>query len=310
MIMVTSYEHPDLDGTASAAAYAYLLSTQGVPATAAIFSSPQQEVVIAYEYFKGPLPSQGEPFLAQNPDIILVDVSDSDDLASSIDPHRVIEVIDHRIVHRLDGFPNAKTQMELVGSCATLIAEKFAALPMVPPLEYAGPLYGAIVSNTINFKATVTTPRDRQMAEWLNDSLKLSSAFVHDFFKQKSALTEPLSMVLEKDYKQLELGGKLCSIFQLEIVDAEQFLRDHLRQLEQIMEDTRHQKNVDVLFVNCIDIEKGYNSIYASDQATQNIVSLILGVQFINNIATTKTIVMRKQMTPLLKQYLEQHKIY
>lgn len=305
-VLVTSYEHPDLDGTACSAAYAHLLLMQGNDAQAAIFSSPQQEAVIAFEYFSTPLPSQGAPLLQNDPDIVLVDTSDPDDIASTIDPNRVIEVIDHRVVHHLEGFPHAQSQMELVGSCATLIAEKFSAASILPPREIAGPLYGAIVSNTINFKASVTTDRDRQMAEWLNNVLKLPSTFVHDFFRQKSVLTDPLATVLEKDYKQTRFGNTLCSIFQLEIIDARQFLLDHLSDLTTIMNDARANKQVDVLFVNCIDIEKGYNCIYANDPTTKEILSTILSLTFHGDIATTDTIMMRKQIAPLLKNYLEQ----
>ncbi len=304
-ILVTSYEHPDLDGTACSAAYAHFLTIHGTLAQAAIFSSPQQEALIAYEYFHVPLPPQGSELLNENPDIILVDTSDPDDIASVIDPNRVVEVIDHRTVHRLEGFPNCKHQMELVGSCATLIAEKYAAANIVPPRQIAGPLYGAIISNTINFNATTTTPRDQAMAQWLNESLQLPSTFVHDFFQKKSLLTEPLAIVLEKDYKQATFGGKTCSIFQLEIVDARHFLTTHIHELNRIMNDARERKQLDVLFINCIDIEQGYNCIYATDAISQRVVSQILKVDFVDTIAQTSAIIMRKQIAPLLKHYLE-----
>lgn len=44
--------------------------------------------------------------------------------------------------------------------------------------ESATLVYGAIISNTLNFKGSVTTDRDKIAAEWLNKVAKLPEDFL------------------------------------------------------------------------------------------------------------------------------------
>ena len=117
-------------------------------------------------YNISPLPDANEHITADT-DVVLVDASDLQGMSSTINPSQVIEIIDHRKVHQADQFPNAHVQIELVGSAATLVAERFVAqnIPISP--ESAILLYSAIISNTINFQASVTTQRDCDMSAWL-----------------------------------------------------------------------------------------------------------------------------------------------
>ena len=85
-----------------------------------------------------------------------------------------IEVVDHRAVNEADKFQNAKIQIEMVGSAATLIAEKFLHATTSTSPESAALLYSAIISNTINFQANVTTDRD------------IITIFNHQFYRYES----------------------------------------------------------------------------------------------------------------------------
>jgi inorganic pyrophosphatase/exopolyphosphatase len=101
--------------------------------------------------------------------IILVDTSGPQWISKKINLEKVVEIIDHRQVENTSEFPNAKVQIELVGSCATLITEKFMTAKIIPSEKSATLLYCAIISNTINFKNKVTTDRDRKVAVWLKN---------------------------------------------------------------------------------------------------------------------------------------------
>jgi manganese-dependent inorganic pyrophosphatase len=89
----------------------------------------------------------------------------------------------------VDKFPNAKVQIELVGSASSLVAERFIKNNIEISKESAILLCGAIVSNTLNFKGGVTTERDREAFEYLNKIAQLPSNFSKELFKSKSDLS-------------------------------------------------------------------------------------------------------------------------
>mgnify|MGYP003965002921 CR=1 FL=1 len=163
MIQVTSYSNPDLDGFSCAYAYAEFLNMTETEAKPVIFGKPRREVQFVVSKFNIDVPSDDFDIKL---DVALVDASDVRGVLEKLDLEKVIEVIDHREVHESEGFKKAKLQIELVGSAATLITEKFVEAKLEPSREAAVLLYSAIISNTINFKNNVTTERDIDAANW------------------------------------------------------------------------------------------------------------------------------------------------
>ncbi len=304
-ILVTSYQNPDLDGTACAVGYAEYLQKEGLQAIAAIFGTLHRETefVLQSGSFEGP--AHAEEMSIENMDVILVDASDATGIAKNIKLSQVTEVIDHRKVHHADDFKNAQIQIELVGSAATLIAEKFHSNNTSISGRSALLLYAAIVSNTINFQATVTTERDKEMAQWLKSVAKPSDDFPHKMFQAKSQLTEPLELVFEHDFALIPLGSKSIGIVQLEIVDVEDFVKNNLGQIQSLLKSIKTTRSLDMIFLTLIDVEKARNFLIAIDQATKDILTKALSVEFVDSIAERDGILMRKQITPLLKETLD-----
>lgn len=189
MIYITSYDNPDLDGIASMYSYCEFLKLKGQDSEPVICGVPVAEAQFMIDRLGLTInKDQGVLKIAQ--EIIMLDSSDPDMIWEGINPNSVIEVIDHRNFHALEGFANAKGQIEPVGACATLITEKFKKAGREPSEESAILLYGAIVSNTINFQAKVTTPRDVAMADWLKSKVEINENLVQEMFEYKSKLTE------------------------------------------------------------------------------------------------------------------------
>jgi len=124
-ILVTAYENPDLDGTACAFGYAEFLKKTGIDAVVGIFGNAHREAQFVFNKFKIDKIGDANKLIDQYESVILVDASDLKGLSQKIDPSKVVEIVDHRKVNESSKFPNAKVQIEFVGSAATLIAEKF-----------------------------------------------------------------------------------------------------------------------------------------------------------------------------------------
>ena len=51
-----------------------------------------------------------------------------------------------------------------------------------------------------------------------------------------------------------------------------------------------------------IEMEKGFNIFVTIDKETENLIAPILNVKFVNGTAKRKGIIMRKQITPMIKE--------
>lgn len=123
-ILITFYVNPDLDGVAGALAYGEFLQKTGRESVVGIIGEPHDEAKYILDRYNIPYPQK--IINADNFDeVVLVDARDLNCLEGNIAPEKVVEIIDHRKINEADKFPNAKVQIELVGSAATLIAEKF-----------------------------------------------------------------------------------------------------------------------------------------------------------------------------------------
>lgn len=308
-LLVTPYKNPDLDGTACAFGYAEFLRKNGKDVVAAVFGKPHREAQFVLDKFNIPALEDAEKVVNNVEGIIIVDASDLRGLSDKIQPDKVVEIIDHRKIHEAHKFLNAKAQIELVGSAATLIAEKFYNNKTTISPESAELLFSAIVSNTINFQANVTTERDHKMADWLKTKFSLPKNYVHEMFSDKSQFKKSLKETIIDDFATYNFNNRNLGIAQLEIINVEDFIRENLVELREILEELKKEKTLDLIFLTCIDLEKAFNEIVVIDVDTQKFVEQALKVKFEDGVTKRDRILMRKEIVPLIKEVLETSKL-
>ncbi len=304
-ILLTCYVDPDLDGTAGAIAYAEYLNKTGLNAVVGIIGSPHDEARFVLDRFGFTYPNS-----ISNSDnfdkIILVDCSDLNGLEGKILPEKVIEIIDHRKIHEAHKFPNAKVQIELVGAAATLVAEKFMQNDVDISKESAILLLSAIISNTLNFKGSVTTERDKKVAEYLNKVAGLSQDYWKELFIAKSDLSgDKLSERIEGDLAWFTFGNKKVGIAQIEMIGGRKLVAERTKEILTSLQQIKHNRGFDYLFLNLIELEDCFNILVACDDNTKNLLEKILGIKFGAEWAERQQLIMRKQIVPLLKEELD-----
>lgn len=304
-LLVTSYKNPDLDGTACAIGYAEYLNKNNEDAIAAIFGLVHREAEFVLKTFNIPKPDDATDVIKLYPYIILVDASDTHGISSKINPIQVVEIIDHRKIHEAEKFPNAHIQIEQVGSAATLITEKFYTNKVDISHNTAVLLYSAIVSNTINFQADVTTNRDIKMAEWLLIKIQLPYNYIHSMFYDKSQITVPILQVFEHDFAIVTFKDRHIGILQLEIINVHEFITKRSNEINDALRTMKSEKKLDYIFLTAIDLEKATNTFVIIDADTQKLVEESLHVRFKNSVAYKEGIIMRKSITPLIKECIE-----
>lgn len=299
-VVVTSYTEPDLDGFSCAVAYAEFLNKTGVSAVVRIFGNPHVEAAYLLQKFGFKIEEDKTAPLDR---VVLVDASELRDLDQFIRPENVIEIIDHRKFNDSASFKNAKVQIEYVGSAATLIAEKFYKNNMDISVPSATLLYGAIVSNTLNFRAKVTTERDRQMAEWLNHKLGLTKEFIDDMFHAKSDVSgEKLAQRIDADFAWFQLGNQKVGIAQMEMTDVKSLIETRKAEILDILKDLKSKDRLDKIFISFIDLGEGFNAFITDDSSMQSLLASTLDIQFENDVAFRQHFIMRKEIVPLLKE--------
>jgi len=304
-IIVTGYSSPDLDATACAIAYTEFLQKKGTNAVVALFGIPHREAQFVFKTFHINPPVNAERILTKEDKIILVDSSDLRGISNKINPRQVIELIDHRKINEADRFPHAKAHIEFVGSCATLIAEKFFNENREISNTSAALLYSAIISNTVNFQANVTTDRDRKMCDWLKQYFVLPKNYIYDMFAAKSSFNKPLNDVFTDDFATYTFNGKHIGIAQLEIIESDNFVKKNKKEIEEILMQVKKEKQLNLIFLTLIDVEKVTNTFIIVDPTSQELLEKALQVTFHEDIALKKGIMMRKTIVPLIKEVLE-----
>ena len=294
--IVTSYEEPDLDGVSSMYAYSEYLNKIGIPTNYYIKGNPKKEVGIVCNLFKIQL--EGEKEIEENQKIVIVDTNNVYEVANFLNPDNVIEIIDHHAKsNNCDKCKNAKIQIENLGAVATLIAEKFKGNNISISRESAILLYYGIISNSINLKASITSQKDIEMIDWLEEQCsditkeKIAEIFTLKSKVEDSELRKEMEAEIGFDYK-----GKRMTIAQLEIANIEEFLKQKEFKIIEILNQVKTENNLDYIFINCVDILNGFNIILTLDEETTQLLSSELGYVFHNNKCKFNKLIQRKDL--------------
>lgn len=304
-LLITSYVNPDIDGVAGVIAYSEFLEKTGIDNTIGVMGELHDEAKYVLDRFNFEYP---KVILNSNDfdKVILIDTSDLNGIEGNIELEKVIEIIDHRKVHEADKFSNAKIQIELVGSVATLIAEKFIEKNIEMSKKSAILLLTAIISNTSNFKGGVTTDRDKKIANYLNNIAKLPDNFGKELFEAKSDLSgEKLFNRITGDLATYVIANKKFAIAQIEMIGVKELMEERIGEIIEVINKEKNKESLDFIFLSAIDLETEKTYLVTNDQDTKDLIKKILSVDFNENIAERDDIIMRKQISPLLKEKLE-----
>ena len=302
-ILLTAKINPDLDGLATAYAYQKLLAKQGKDAEAVIYGRPHVEAEYVIDRFviTDILYRSKEKYKS----FILCDASSLIGLPHIIRPEDVIEVIDHRESDATKDFPDAILHIEFVGAAATLIVEKYIAMKESIDNASAVLLYGAIFSNTLNLKGSVTTTRDRDAVTWLEKQMKIPADYISEMFRIKTLeIEKSFRETFVNDSKEFPIKGFRIGISQLELSNSDKIILEYKGEIFSLLKELQKEHALSFNFLSIVDMEKGNNFFITDDPQMQKILEDVLSVIFTDNIATYGELILRKQLVPLLKKNL------
>jgi len=297
VIVITSGgQYTDIDTLACGVAYKNLLDVLGKPNKLVLLGPVNESVSKTVKTWNYSFEASFEGSLADC-SYVLVDISDPTYFASFVIQENIIELYDHRW-----GFKGTWKQrlgtsshIETVGSCATLIWEEFKKRGIEGKINTvsANLLYTAIVSNTLNFNAQITTPRDIKASEELKERTSLPPDWKEVYFNEIEAvvLKNPIE-ALKNDTKETTINGKKYKIGQIELWDSTKFTNNNFETLLLTLTEGGDTAS----FITSPSISQGFNYILCAQKQIQDLLSKAINVKFDGSLGKTDKLWLRKEI--------------
>ena len=296
--IVTSYEHPDLDGISSMYAYSEYLNKTGKSSRYYVRENIKTEPHIVCDMFGIELDSVDE--IERDANIVLVDTNNPK-MVPFVDESKIVEIIDHHKL-RLDLPEYITYEIEEIGAAATLVADRFRKNNIPISRNSAILLYYGIMSNSFALKSSNTSQRDIEVAKWLGSKEK-----IEEIFRAKSVFKSSLKDEVEAEIP-LECGDIRMTVGQLEIVDAEKFIEKNKEELMAVCNYLIDRFKYDCLIINIIDTIGGYSILFSPNENTDKFIKDKFGYEIKNNICKNSKLVQRKEIIKSLNLMLANKK--
>jgi inorganic pyrophosphatase/manganese-dependent inorganic pyrophosphatase len=297
MIIVTSgSRYIDIDAYACCVAYAELLNLLGRPAVAASTAVWNESITSSIRALDAPFATSYEPQAGDQ--FVLTDLSDPEHFDTIVDLSQVIEVHDHH-----PGFEQywgeklgEGSNIEFIGAAATLIYELWQKAGKTGEMSAVSAelLAAAILDNTLNFGAGVTTNRDKLAYGFLAKHAKLDDSWVASYFTEcQEAITADLAESLRNDTKFLAFAGlpeKLC-LGQMVVWDARQIIADDSQAIAATLGGMQ-----ELWMANVVSISEGKSYFVARNDEVKEWAKGLLGIRFDGNVAPADRLWLRKEI--------------
>lgn len=163
-IICAGHKYTDIDVLASSLALKNLMNLRGERASVHLTGPFNATIPKDCKYWDTKDVIKTVPAKGENTHFIIVDISNPQHFEHFVDVEKVSSVYDHHYGYEefWHNLIQEKAKIEPVGACATLIWEEFQAHYLSHRISSssANLLYTAIISNTLNFKAQVSSVRE------------------------------------------------------------------------------------------------------------------------------------------------------
>lgn len=292
-IVTSGNRYIDIDAYAGCIAYAKLLNLKGIPAIAVSTAQINESITPSLLKLNNRLELYEK---SNNDEFIIIDVSNKEFFDDIVIEDKIIEVIDHHTGWE-EYWKNKlgeKSNIEFIGSVATLIVELYEKEELIErmPKDIAYLLMAAILDNTLNFKAKVTTNRDREAYEKLEMIVDCEEDYAEKYFLEcQLNIENDLKIAIENDTKIEKINQMLPKIFgQLTVWNKEKILDN-----KKIIYDTLNNIGNEWM-MNLIVLQDGKSYIIASNLEVQNNLEKLLNGKFQDDVMELEDVWLRKEI--------------
>lgn len=292
-IVTSGSRYIDIDAYASCIAYAKLLNLKGEQAKAVSTAKTNKSITPSLLNLDINLEEYEKD---NNDEFIIIDVSNKEYFDNIVDENKIIEIIDHHVGYE-EYWKNKlgeKANIEFIGAVATLIVELYEKEKLIEKIskDIAYLLMSAILDNTLNFKAKVTTDRDKVAYKKLEKIVEGKENYAEKYFLEcQLSIENNLQKAIENDTKIENVNPLLPRIFgQLTIWDKKNILDN-----KSIIYDTLDNIGREWM-MNLICLKDGKSYIIAPNFEAQKKLEKLLNGRFQNDIMKLDNVLLRKEI--------------
>jgi inorganic pyrophosphatase len=285
----------DIDAYGAIVAYTELLQKQGQEALGVSSAPLNESITPEIRSWNAPLAVTYEP--ADDDTFTLVDISEPAFFDPIVAIDRVTRIIDHHpgLEQRWASL-GCNAIIEFIGAACTLVYEQWQQANKLDEMSVvsARVLACGILDNTLNFKATVSTDRDRAAYDDLVKRAQFDSEYwAADYFLQcQAAIEADVVTAIRNDTKTMPTHEYLPRAFgQLVVWNAQAILADHRNEIA----DTLAAMDEDWV-ANIISIEEGKSYFIADNQSRQKKFGELMNLDLSSGIATADRLWLRKEV--------------
>lgn len=231
-------------------------------------------------------------------EFVVTDISEFNEFPVFVKKEKMVEIYDHHF-----GFEKtwqdllgAKAKIEPVGACATLIWEEFTKRNPGKKMSWvaANLLYTAIVSNTLNFQASITTERDKDAFLAIRPFTDLPKDWISVYYQEQEVnVYANAEMAVVNDTKIQYVKGIRCAVGQIELWNSRDFVKEFKDTIEAVLRSFEAEN----WFFVSPSIGEGRTYIYTKSESIKNLLRSSLQVDFFgSDIGATKKPWLRKEI--------------
>jgi len=251
--------------------------------------------------------------------VILVDHNEASQRLDCLNQDQIVEIIDHHKANLNLNQPIFMT-FKAWGSSNTIAYFLMKQNDLRPDKILASLMLAAILSDTVGYKSSTTTAKDKEVGAELAEIAEIGNVdtFTLEIFRAKSDISSLTNeQIVKNDYKIFEFdtagndnnpGGSTTKtmIDQLETVEQEIVLTEKKAGLLKAMETVKTEQGVKLLFVAITDILKVNTKLLILSDAEKEIAQKAFGGVVENNILDIGPKMSRKkEIAPAIENALK-----
>lgn len=239
--------------------------------------------------------------------VIQVDHNERAQSIPGIEEADILEIIDHHRVADIQTTNPVYFRCEPLGSTATIVAKAYQELGVDIPVNIAGALLCAILSDTLIFKSPTCTPVDTKMAKTLAGicGVDLVALGIEMFKAGTSLKGKTLEQIFYQDYKRFTIGKRTVGVAQVNTMDIEGFA-EYSSDMLGFMEEQANSQRLDAVLLLLTDVINVASQLYVAGPKPE-IASHAFQVKLVNGSAFLPGVISRKkQVVPSLTEAIEQ----
>lgn len=228
--------------------------------------------------------------------VILTDHNHPDQTAPGVTESEIIAIVDHHNLGGLQTLRPLTILCEPVGSTCTLITELYQRHQVPLPVNLAGGMLAAILSDTVHFRSPTTTLRDRTAAAWLEQhSGQVAASLARELFRARLPSPKPpAAWWVESNLKTYTFSGQTIGIGQVEVTEIETAMPP-IAVLRAELIRAMQERHLLTTYLLLTDILGEYSLLLSADANGEHIAEQAFGQEFVDGYSRLNGVMSRKQ---------------